>query len=182
MIIAIDCDDVVFDLINPWLKFYNNTYKDNITKDKIIQWDFTPLLKQECGKKIYEYLNIPDIYDNIQPIEGALEGINKLKSMGHRIVYATAGSHRGKYLRLKELGFLDKEEDYVEARDKSLILADILIDDRPFNLWQFKGKYGIVFEEPWSDDEDIEYRAKDWKEVVSIIKKISKMEKKNDRT
>jgi 5'(3')-deoxyribonucleotidase len=177
MIIAIDVDDTVLDLMNKWLSLYNSEYNDNIDKNKITQWNFSQFLKPECGNKIYDYLEFPNLYNYIAPIEGALEGINKLKNMGHRVIFVTAGMHKGKYLRLKELGFLDKEEDYVEARDKSLILADVLIDDRPFNLWQFKGKYGIVFEEPWSDDEDLEYRAKDWKEVVSIIKKISKKEK-----
>lgn len=177
MIIALDVDDTVLDLMTKWLSLYNQRYGDNKQKSDITQWNFSYLLKPECGDKIYEYLQYPNLYDDMEEIEGALDGVKKLRDMGHRIVYVTAGMAKGKYIRLKELGFLEKEEDYVEARDKSLILADLIIDDRPFNIWQFKGKYGIVFDEPWSKDEDLEYHAKDWKEIVKLVKKITKLEK-----
>ena len=176
MIIGIDVDDTSLALMPEWLKRSNNKYGGNYTPDQITQWEISKLVSY--GNKIFEFLSDEDLYDNIDPVEGALEGITKLKDMGHRVVFITAGMHKGKYLRLKQLGFLDREEDYIEARDKSLILTDILVDDRPFNLWQFKGKYTILFEKPaWSKDEDIEYRAKDWKEVVKIVKRISKLEK-----
>ena len=176
MIIGIDVDDLSLDLIPEWLKRCNQKYGTNYTPEQITQWEISELVS--CGDKIFEFLSDQDLYDNINPIEGALEGIAKLKGMGHRCVFVTAGNHKGKYLRLKQLGFLDREEDYVEARDKSLILTDVLIDDRPFNLWQFKGKYTILFTRPaWGRDEDIKYQAKNWKEIVSIIKKISKKEK-----
>lgn len=177
MIIGIDVDDTSLDLMPEWLRRSNNKYGGDFTPEQITQWEISKLLP--CGNKIFEFLSDVDLYDNMNQVEGALEGITKLREMGHRPVFITAGMHKGKYLRLKQLGFIDREEDYVEARDKSLILTDILIDDRPFNLWQFKGKYTILFTKPaWSRDEDIKYQAKNWKEIISIIKKITKKEKK----
>jgi len=38
MIIAVDVDDVIIDLVPMWLHFYNNDYKDNLSKNDITDW------------------------------------------------------------------------------------------------------------------------------------------------
>jgi hypothetical protein len=75
-----------------------------------------------------------------------------LREDGHRVIFVTStpkGSEGAKLKWLVDNRFLDKEgaygdgrvyDDYVEVHDKSLIRADIMIDDRPENLFGFQGQ------------------------------------------
>ena len=37
-IVVCDVDDVVLNLVPNWLKYYNQDFDDNLTKDEIIEW------------------------------------------------------------------------------------------------------------------------------------------------
>jgi len=55
-----------------------------------------------------------------------------------------------KFKWLNDYGFQVRPEDYIECTDKSLVVADVLIDDRPANLDTFKGKYKFLIDKPWN--------------------------------
>lgn len=169
MIIGCDVDDVLLNLMESWLRIYNRDFKDNLKKEKITDWDISKFVKPEAKQKIYQYISEPQVFSVAQPIEGALESINILKSKGHRIIYITANSPLGiKEQWLKGYGFLDKMEDFYLAYDKSLILCDYLIDDRYENVQTAHGK-GILVNRPWNKKHDWKLRANNWKEILDIL-------------
>lgn len=171
LIIAVDVDDTVANLIDAWLEIYNDEHGDNLREHEITDWDISKFAKH--GKNIYDYLKNPSLYDNVFPIKDSLNGINSIRKMGHRVIYVTASTIEQsgrKYQWLRDFGFVDSEYDYIEAKDKSLICADILIDDGMHNIQSFR-KVGILMNKSWNKKYDYKPRCNNWKEVVEYIKK-----------
>ncbi len=174
-IIAVDVDQVVADLHDTWLERYNKDYDDHVTVWDIVDWDITKFVKPECGNKIFDYLNDPTLYEDVIVIEGALAGVEHLKSCGYRVVYATSchiGMHDAKWMWLVEEGFLPKantQKDLISLSDKALVRADYLIDDRALHIHNFVragGEMGFLFDAPHNHANTDLFRVKSWADVV----------------
>jgi len=180
MVIACDVDDVVCDLVTEWVRLYNRDYFDTLSTSDITEWDIFKFVKPECGKKIYDYLDSPFLYDYIYPIVGSIDGVLSLRDAGHRVVFVTSAVNgcAGRKLRwLQEWGYFPEkrksEKDYIECHDKALIRADVIIDDGPHNLRSFIGKR-VQFLQPWNVNEFVPgaWLAGNWAKIPSIIKEI----------
>lgn len=166
-IVAVDVDGVVANNHIEWVRLYNRDYNDNLISSEITSWGIHAFVKPECGLKIYDYLEDPTLYDNVTPIEGALDGVNKL-CQSYRVVYVTSstpGASGAKYNWLKRYNFIEKIDDYVECRDKSLILADYLIDDYIENVKAFHG-LSYLFTQAWNKELYWLLRINNWKEFL----------------
>lgn len=117
---------------------------DSIQLADIAHWDLTKVVRPEFASSVYGILNDPDLYDHIQPFPGALEAVELLRRNGHRVVFASScirGSYDAKAECLVRHGFLPDTKflkDFYGASDKSLIRADVLVDDGVHNLETFK--------------------------------------------
>lgn len=180
MIIAVDVDDVCCNLVEEWVNRYNDDYQDSLDYRSIDEWDISKFVVSRCGKKIYDYLDHPDLYDFVKPVDDALNGVNLLREHGHRVIFVTSAVNgcAGRKLRwLQDWEFLDAhrkfDPDYVECHDKGLIRADVLVDDGAHNLRVFKG-HRIQFLQPWNENEHVEgaWLACYWGEVPAIIEDI----------
>lgn len=150
MIVSVDVDETVAELLPAWLDLYNEDYDDSLRPSDVTGWDLSKFVKSECGAKIYNYLT-SSLYDYVNPVPGALEGVKYLREAGHRVVFVTStpkGSEGAKLNWLVRNGFLDSKgaygdgrvyDDYMEVHDKSLVRADAMVDDRPENLFAFNG-------------------------------------------
>ena len=184
--VACDIDGVVADLHRSWLDAYEKDYNHHIESEEITAWAIHKFVKPECGGRIYTYLTA-ELYKSVLPILGALEGIQELRE-NHRVVFVTSaptGTGDAKYHWLCENGFLPKSRDaygdgrvhpdFITCHDKSLIRADILIDDRAENIQDFLG-HGILFDAPYNQDYQTGFRAKTWDDVVSDVSSLSSYE------
>jgi len=171
-IVYVDVDDVCAKLSPVWLGRYNVDYGDRLTEEDITDWDIHKFTKTECNLKIYDYLKDPTIYDNVLPTPGALEGVNKLREMNYRVLFATscpvevAGR---KFHWLRQYDFIKKERDYIEIRDKSLLKGDYMIDDNYDNCRGFTG-YGYLMKAPWNVKYTWYHRADNWENFTTIMK------------
>ena len=175
-ILGIDVDGVCADLHTPWLGGYNFDWNDNLQISDITDWYIHQFVKTECGENIYKYIEDPKLYDNVLPITGSLEHINKLRELEFRIVYVTSstrGTMGRKYDWLLEYGFINRLDDYVETKDKSLILTDALIDDYHGNLENFVG-YKFLFDSPWNQGKARKdmVRVYNWEDTVELVQYI----------
>lgn len=167
--IAIDVDDTVSELVTNWLRIYNKDFNDNLTKEDITDWNISQFVKPEAKNIIYSYVHKPRVFRTAKPIKNALEIINKLREKAQRIIYVTANDGAGaKVPWLLKYGFMHTSEDFVVAYDKSLIRADILIDDKPENVMSFQG-WGVLMTQPWNQSVDYEGRVIDWKDLEAKI-------------
>jgi 5'(3')-deoxyribonucleotidase len=173
----IDVDGVVADLATAWLDAYNKDYGDNLCPDDLTEWNLVNKVVPECGEKIMDYLHDPNLYNNAKQIPGALDGVSYIRSLGYRVVFATAsvnGSAGRKYKWLVDNKFLESElhhKDYVEIQDKSLLIGNenILIDDGVHNVKAFTG-LGILFSAPHNKLEEWNPKLREWADIYSNLK------------
>lgn len=172
--ILVDVDSVVADLMPEWLQLYNEAYDDSLAQDQILGWEIDKFVKPECGKDIYKFLHLSDLYDKVKPIDGALSSIHWLSHHGYDVRYATSGVQEAKIRWLGRNGFLMGEHwmfspDVIVASDKSVIKGDILVDDNVKNCDNFSGK-SILFAQPWNSNFVGEYfRAENWPDVIQYL-------------
>lgn len=176
-VVFVDVDGVVADLLSEWLRLYNIDYDDTLQAENVMDWDVSKFVRPECGDNIFTYLWNDDLYQGVQPIDGALEGIMALRDLGYRVVFATSCNLKmaGQKLQwLDDYGFLNMDKqgickDYIEISDKHLLLGNTLIDDYHHNLNGFKGRR-ILFDASHNQDishNDFKFsRAANWDEVV----------------
>ncbi len=170
--IALDIDEPVANLIDAWLKVYNGDYNDRLEKQDISDWDLSKFTCVKCGKKIYDYLKDPHLYDNVYPTPMAEAGVRSLRKMGYRIIYVTASTVEQsgrKFKWLKDYKFIEKQDDYVEMTDKSLLKADVLFDDGIHNIQGFSG-VGVLMTKTWNKNFDYSIRASNWYQFLNLIK------------
>ena len=178
-VIGVDVDDVMLDFVGILLEVYNSEWEDNLIVDDITEWDLTKFVKPECGTKICNYFEDHNLYWAINPIDNAIAGIKFLRLLGHRVVFIThssLGSSGAKYKKLKELGILDDANDYIEAKDKTLVKFDFLIDDKPKTISDYKLGVPVVFTRPWNKDMNHQPRVNSWLEIVDLFRIMAEKE------
>jgi 5'-nucleotidase len=183
MVIAIDVDDTLCHLTRRWLSLYCAEWGDTLTPEDLTHWNIEEIVKPDCGLKIFSFLDRPDLYDEVEPIEGAVEGVNLLREMGHHIIFATSTgipSGYAKFYWLQRNGFFEgvdlkqAKKDYVEIRQKSLLSCDILVDDHWGNLKDFSGER-VLFLRPHNRNVEPEsgtWVADDWRRVIECVESI----------
>lgn len=160
-----DVDGVIADLSTEWHNLYRRDYHDDWDMANA-QWDVHKIVKPECGMKIYDYIEDPHIYDNVLPIKGALDAMEKLEAR-YRIVYvthSTVGAYGAKYHWLKRYGLITGQDNYIECADKTLIDVDLLIDDKPQTVLEFRHrtKPAAIFTQPWNIKFEFYNRIDGW--------------------
>lgn len=178
MLIKMDVDGVLADMIPALLTLYNADWDDNLHYEDITDWDISKFVRPECGKKVFEYFGHPDLYTLTAPFFGARTAVAILRAQGHRVLFVTSGVYPEKIKWLDLHGFLnnpkydndprpDHDMDICVLNDKSLIKADLLIDDYWKN--QTDGESFILIDQPWNRHIEGLYRAKSWNDVFAWI-------------
>lgn len=172
--LGIDIDSVIADILPPWINFYNTEYGDNLCIDQITEWSINKFTKPECGLKIFEYLERPDFYEHVKPIEGAIEGIELLREYGFKIYYVSACVPNTMDQKVRWMQKYIKSFDWKQlcfSYDKSIIDVDALIDDGPHNLDASPGYISTIrFDQPYNTRTAANAHAKDWSNMVETVK------------
>lgn len=140
--IGVDLDSTMVNLSKEWYGLYNQDYGDDFHEGRALTWAVDKHVKPECGVKIFDYLNRPGLFRGLEPLPGAVNAWNKLKSRGHDLVVITAVAGRGTILHDKEdwcdehLGV--KRKDIIFAHRKDLVKVDVLLDDGPHNISAYR--------------------------------------------
>lgn len=167
MIIAVDVDDTCANLSDTWLRRYNYDFGDNLKRSDITKWEIHKFVKPECGEKIYDYLKDKTLYNFVEPVPYSLEAINLLKNFG-RVIFITAPTLETmgrKYYWLKEHGYTNSLDDYIETKDKYLIKYDYIIDDRWENVEGSEANY--LYNQSWNIKYNFQNRIKNWKIFIN---------------
>jgi 5'-nucleotidase len=171
--LLIDMDSVIVDLMTTWHAMYNRDYDDDLHVGKLLCWDTAKYVKQECGERIYEYLDRPGLFRSLPPIPGAIETLKRLSQV-YEIVIVTSS---------RKEAFRDKEEWVTEhlpfigprnlifAHRKELIMGDLLFDDAPHNLEAFMatGRIAIAMDYPYNRSVNCP-RVANWSEFEEWVR------------
>lgn len=171
--ILLDIDDVVADLITPWLSWYNAKYVDNLKIKSITDWNIDKFVKPVCGRHIYDFPSDPNVYKwLVKPIKGARRVIKELRANGNRVVFVTAFNKKVKggvklnWLNLH--GFNVMPYDYLELNDKSIVQGDLFIDDGWHNISTSSVENAYLYTRPWNLKYDYDKRVGNWKEIAKL--------------
>lgn len=147
MIIACDVDGIIAPTLLALLRCYNRDYGDTLTTADITDYEIHPFVKPECGFAVYDYFKADLYNDDMLPIEGAVEGVRKLRELGHTVLLATTcyyGMVDQKAHWLEKHGFCTAAkrsgmlpDDLIVSTNKTDLLADLLIDDSPKVITQW---------------------------------------------
>lgn len=171
--LVVDQDGVLVDLVSEWVRRYNYDYNDTLSPSDIVAWNWCHLVKDSCGKKIYNYLDDPELFASLPVIENSQEILLEL-SHTYEIFVCTSPFNINNVLPkhqhiLKHFSFINPD-NIVFTRNKSILHADYLVDDKPANLLNFIGKK-LLFSAPHNKDENRFQRLNDWLEVRDYLLK-----------
>lgn len=92
---------------------------------------------EELKDKVDEIIFAKGFFKSLPPISGSIDGIKKLRSLGHEVFICTSPLRNYKNCVLEKYEWVDQYlgGDFVSkiilSRDKTMVNGDILIDDRP---------------------------------------------------
>lgn len=200
MLIACDVDGVVADTAATVLRRINAMHNLNIHPRELVEWDMRLTIARFARDvDVDAVFSAPDLYDDVQPVKGAVEAINELRERGHTFCYVTScftGTVEQKARWLRRGGFLHTAQrhrhlpnELIVASAKHLIAADLLIDDKPGNVirWASHRQRPVIMplhpfnrqyvERPQTYFTPAEwhsvYVAMTWPEIVATIERIT---------
>lgn len=144
-IVLSDLDCVVADFWTPALRLINIDHHRNnpraraFTIDDVTDWDITGTLN--C-RPVWDS---PGFFSSLELLPGAAEGLESLLSEGHEVFIVSAGNglalgEKSAWLR-KHLPFMKGRAYFTDGKTpKGLLRGDVLIDDGPHNLIDFKAR------------------------------------------
>lgn len=133
---------------------------------------FQELLEDHERTAIFSQIHKPRFFADIPVMTGAQEAIVQLQER-YDVFVATAAmefpnSFRDKYDWLAEHFPTIHWKNVIFLGDKSILGADYLIDDMPYNLHTFSGK-GLLFDALHNRDETSYERVRSWADVTTLL-------------
>ena len=134
-----DMDDVLWNLLTPWIAEINRTTGANIKEESITDWDISKFIPYIPAELIYAPLYKKSFWSKLQPYDDAQWFIWQLLIDGHEVKIVTAPAYSYKSMPAKIDNFLRlfpmvRQENIIITKQKQLIIGDVLIDDAPHNL------------------------------------------------
>ncbi|MEK6760665.1 MAG: hypothetical protein AABX93_01955 [Nanoarchaeota archaeon] len=188
MKIAIDCDDVLVDFIGTFVRFHNENYGTNLTRDDFHTFSFSKILGigfDEGKRKSIEFMESLDLW-NAEPINHSREVLEKIKNSGNSLYLVTS---RPELMGRITEEWLDRNfpnlflEIYFSrsAYTNSLmpnkanickqIGAKVLVEDNPDHLINLNETEALLYDAPWNKNHQQENvtRVHSWKDIESFF-------------
>ncbi len=170
--IAVDIDEVLADALGELLARYNRERNTSVTrKDVEGKWLWQALPRGD-QKLIDSYLQSPDFFEDLPVVPGSQDVLLRM-SRQYEIFIATAAmafpnSFSSKYRWLRRHFDFLSPHNFVFCGDKSILQADFLIDDMPYNLATFRGQ-GILFTAPHNLGISEYRRVDNWQDIDALF-------------
>lgn len=142
--IAIDMDETIADPIKKAREWYYRDYGRTFTPEELHGKTLSDIVPEEHKAKIKEYLNTPGFFRDLDVFPHATEVLGELNKKYKLYIVSAAmefpASLKDKYDWLQDhFPFLSWRQLCL-CGDKSIVQADIMIDDLIRNFENFKGK------------------------------------------
>lgn len=173
--LAVDIDNTLWDLITPWITYYNILYKDNIKYEDITEYEFFDLLKTATKDDMLNLLNSEEFWNSVLPYEDSFEYLKKLNDE-YELYIVTSTSYktpREKFDRLFNIFDFLTEDQLIITSKKYLLNVDIMVDDCADCL---RGDYiKFLINEPYNQDviDDTIIRVDNLRDVYNYLHKLN---------
>ncbi len=174
--IAVDMDEVIADAFGKVLSTFNEKMGSNITREEIsekgVEGTMRSTLSPEMFAEYERLCHTGEFFADLELMEGSQEALRQL-SEHYEIFIASAAmdvpsSFDAKFKWLQRHFSFIPPSHYVFCGDKSILLADYLVDDRPRHFEHFIGT-GILFTAPHNAKRNAPLRANTWADVLRIL-------------
>jgi 5'(3')-deoxyribonucleotidase/uncharacterized protein with PQ loop repeat len=174
--IAVDMDEVIADAFGKVLSTFNEKMGSNITREEIsekgVEGTMRSTLSPEMFAEYERLCHTGEFFAGLELMEGSQEALRQL-SEHYEIFIASAAmdvpsSFDAKFKWLQRHFSFIPPSHYVFCGDKSILLADYLVDDRPRHFEHFIGT-GILFTAPHNAKRNAPLRANNWADVLRIL-------------
>ena len=171
MRIGIDLDSVLNDLEDGWSRWIMEHHDPLMHWSNWNQWEISELTP--AGEAVYEFLKIPGAFQECLPRGHAVEVVKRLILQGHELFVVssctdTAREWPEKVAWLRKYFPEIPASNYIACSRKGLLRLDILVDDGLHNFEGFEGK-GIVFDQPWNQQDVVLHRAYNWPQIERFV-------------
>ncbi|NMM50652.1 5' nucleotidase, NT5C type [Marinigracilibium pacificum] len=170
--IAIDMDEVMADTLEALIDRYQNDFNIKIDRNDMTGWHLEDYVASEHKHVILDYMKQGGFFENLPLIEGAQETVERLHR-DHEVFVVTAATQLPHSMEEK-VRWLNKHFPYIGWKnmvmcgDKSIVIADYLIDDHAHNFDGFRGE-GILFNSLHNAKETRYKRIYAWNEFEDIL-------------
>ena len=171
--ICVDMDEVMADTLSEHLRRYNQAFDEALTPADLAGkglWEHTPA---ERRQQLRAFLDAEDFFEDLPLMPGAQDVLAALSERFEIYVATQAmtvpNSLGPKYRWLQRHFPFIPPQQYVFCGNKSILLADYLIDDLPRNLERFQGT-GLLFSAPHNLSVTGNFtRVNNWPEVAAYF-------------
>jgi len=183
-IIGVDVDDVLAHCVTSLLKFHNEKYGTSLEYHHVKVFDLWKVwggTKEESYEKLKEFY-LTKHFERMDPIEGAIEGINEL-SKNNKLIAITARPESTRLITENWIrsNFFNMFPDIYLVGEKNLKKStvclengiSVMIDDSLSNAKDCaeNGIRTLLMDRPWNQDilpKGVE-RVFNWKEIIQKI-------------
>jgi 5'-nucleotidase len=186
MKILVDQDEVLAEWGKRILEWYNldkaiEAREQNLPAPRVFtledmkHWELKMNLGPGSEVYLRNYMRYPNFYQDLEPVEGAIEGMKALIDAGHEVKIVTsipkcAGlAYEGKLQWLREYMPFFPLKKFYAVSEKYEVKGDLLLDDGLHNLTPFQSVgVAVAFDRPWNQSWTGP-RVKSWPEFVKFV-------------
>ncbi|GAB1309153.1 hypothetical protein KH5_18360 [Urechidicola sp. KH5] len=172
MTIFIDMDDVLANTYKRHIELYNEEFKTNLHIADLTAGEVWENVPAEHKQSILDHCFKPDFFSSLEPMKDSIQVVEALVDQ-YEVYVASAAMEFP--LSLKEKSdWLDKYFPFISWKyrimcgNKFILNGDLLIDDRAYNLKNFKGDT-MLFSSPHNVGEKDYTRMHSWQEIASKL-------------
>jgi 5'-nucleotidase len=179
MRLLVDMDSVLADWEKGFLEIWRELYPDRPHIPLEQRTTFSPKdqYPPEYRESIVAIQHAPGFFQSLEPIPGGLEAIQTIHDLGHEVFICTSPLSNYRHCVLEKYEWVDQHlgKEWVRriilTKDKTLIRADCLIDDKPViagvdvPCWEH-----ILYDQPYNRSETQKRRLtwQNWRSVLSL--------------
>ena len=170
--ICVDMDEVMADAVAEHLLRYNREFNGNLTKEDLRGKRFWQVVPERHHAVLDDYLRAEDFFEDLDVMPDAPRVLAEMQRH-YEIFIASAAmevpsSFNAKYRWLERYFPFIPHTHIVFCGNKSILLADYLIDDNPRQLELFSGT-GILYDAPHNEAITGYTRVRNWREIETLF-------------
>ena len=170
--LAIDMDEVLADTAAHQLAWYQRDFGPGVALGDLRGRPLLAVIPPEHHAAVEAHLSHPAFFRDIPPMHGAVEAVLALGERYELFVASAAMEHpesfTAKFEWLRQHLPMIPPSRCVFCGDKSVLGADLLIDDSPYQLARFSGE-PIIFSAAHNARETRFRRVVDWPDAVAQL-------------
>lgn len=177
MLILVDMDGTLADLEGRFLEQYRALFPKNPALDpETLPWNVPAILPEADRGAFWNILSKEGFFAGLDPLPGAIEAFHAMRAEGHDVVVCTSPLISSRWCESEKRHWVEERlgreftRDMVIAHDKTLVIGDVLIDDRP----EIRGRRApvwrhVLLDRSYNRDIGLPRIARDWSDWREVL-------------